>query len=686
MFVLKFFLFIWNNITRLLIAKYRLNVIYVLLLLMIASIFSFILSLSLCNPLLNQWDAIIHYLVMAKSIINTHNLTYNFYYLSNKAAIYPPFAPLIYSYVVYLSEGHYLRFLGPFYFILLTIVIFLITKNLTKNQTISLMAPILFGSLLVTQVHLSAESLYLDPPLVSYSSLTLYGILKYISSSDNKGLWLFVSSISSSLALLSNELGMVSVFFMLPFLMLEIFKSGARRPIFIFQWIVPFLIFYYWLILRKYPTDMLISSGALISLIVTMLYFLTRNLENIHPSLDYHVSCRKRIFTFGAFLLPLLFPAVFYLFNLITTGNISTRFMLKDYLVALSFGFIPSGGGAPITPIKYWQLYGLITSPWMHGYHLVLLLLGIIFIIRKRKTEELLLIQYICLLLLSCSLFYFANYQGTEYRRLFYFAPFTSIIATLGLMEMFTSNHARSNLITSLMLLVVSTTVYYNWHVLWNFYAFYNKIVNIVDYPGSVLSDIRGLLIFNSVWLALILTLRRRKPFNAAQYKSKIHAIVVIVMIVAIILSAINVFDVLSFMKSKNLKIEYLDSYEVFWTCRDVIRYYINNIKDDHVTLVFYGQALPIAYFADRKVVTISNIQGFIPLFNILNYNSTDELVEKLVENNIKYLLLGKEQLPGEYFRQKDFLNRYPEFLDVINNRSEKLADFNYFVLYKIKE
>ncbi|MEM2794060.1 MAG: hypothetical protein QW511_05335, partial [Candidatus Methanomethylicia archaeon] len=354
-----------------------------LIIIIIISILSFYFTLSLYVPIFHQWDAITNYLVMAKSITLTGNLTYNIYYLSKESAFYPPIAPLLYAFLMSINGGYYFRFTGIYYLIILIIIIYAISLKISKNNTIvSIIASLTFTSFLAVQVLLTSESLYLDPLFLLYSSITIYALISSISSrnSSQEMFWLLVANIASSLSLLSNELGIICVFLVFS----SIIKRATKKYLEEIILITPQITNYIWMLIRKYPIDLLISCGLLICFTFTILVFLSYR-KQPHISNGANIKFNKKIILLFS---PLFIPFIFYSSSLILTGNLSTRFMFQDYLIALSYGFIPSGGG-PISPFNYWRWYGLFTSNWIGAYYIPFSMLGMrtLFLFSKRDEK-----------------------------------------------------------------------------------------------------------------------------------------------------------------------------------------------------------------------------------------------------------------------------------------------------------
>lgn len=653
-----------------------------LMIVIIVAILLFNSILSLYIPIYHQWDAIIHYLLMAKSVTLTGNFTYNIYYLSKESAFYPPMAPLLYAFLMSISGDYSFRLIGIYYLIMLIIVVYAISLKISQNNITSITASLTFLSFLAIQVLLASESLYLDPLFLLYFSITTYALISSVSNYDSlrETFWLLTASITSSLSFLSNELGIICVFLVFSSIIRRTIKRKYLEEAIL---IAPHIIYYAWLIIRKYPTDFLTSYGLLLCFTFSLLFFIGPERRMLAGDKSGIKFDRKVVGIFCPFFIPLLF----YSSSLVLTSNPSARFMLQDYLAALSYGFIPSGGG-PVSPLSYWRWYGLFTSNWMGAYYIVYAILGISLLFlksRKDKKAELIL-KCLLVLLLSWSAFYFCNFQGTEYRRLTYFAPIFSVIIAEGVHGLFKDRKLQC-IISAYYACYIVTVTYYNWFFRWSFSDYYEKLVNLVDYPGNIISDPFGITVFNTISILVLFSIYYSQKRIKINIRRPLAIMLICFLLASFFIANLSV-EYLNFIKVRKrpLNPAFYDSYHTFWFCNDVIEYYNNIINDSYTTLVFEGYALPISFFANRSVVGPAILQTFIPLIDILDYNSTIDLLRKLNERRIKYIIVAKDGLPGSRIRQISFLERYPEFKEIIENKSVKIINFKYFILYKIED
>lgn len=194
----------------------------------------FIFTLTVTHSIFIEYDAIFLYLPLAKSIIKTGNLQYDYYHQTNLTTASQPAMPIIYSWLNYFCESWVnfnlvLRIIPFVYTILTSISIYLITKEISNNSTSAIIALLCFLSMPITSAIASNYSLYLDIPFTFLLTLSLFILLKIHSKQENNNFWLLMLGITASFMLLEKDLS----FFILPelivILLIPIFLSFSKK-------------------------------------------------------------------------------------------------------------------------------------------------------------------------------------------------------------------------------------------------------------------------------------------------------------------------------------------------------------------------------------------------------------------------------------------------------------------------
>jgi len=148
-----------------------LHVFYLLL------IGGFVVLLTMFTSIIQNVDAVIYYLPMAKAILQTGRMGYSPLYLSKVAMTYPPTLPLMYSFIIHATGDIYLRFMPVIYFLLMNVVIFQLSSRLS-GRNVGFIAVVTYSSMLATQMLVVLEGLSFDLGYVFYVTLALYALLR----------------------------------------------------------------------------------------------------------------------------------------------------------------------------------------------------------------------------------------------------------------------------------------------------------------------------------------------------------------------------------------------------------------------------------------------------------------------------------------------------------------------------
>jgi len=688
---------------RLLIRKqhsgisFKINSHKILLLISSTPLLLIILTLTISHSIFIEYDAIFLYLPYAKSIVETGGLQYALYHQTSLLTTLSPAMPIIYAWLRYFC-GNWMDFILavriiPFVYIILTgTSVYLISKQLSNNSTIATIAFLCFLSIPVTSAIASNYSLYLDIPFTFLLTLNLLIFLKiFLKHGDNK-FWYLMLGITSSFMLLIKDMSalilpaLIAILLVpalpqfdkklrvLLILMLSILFTGAYNFFFVWD-------------LCHFPTNMItgfiirqLPIFVVVIIFSFMLYDLSRHEREIinKSSLLY-------------FFLPLIPAVVYFLRNLFSFGAVSSSLFLfnADFKAAMKL-IIEARGVVKHLPTNIheplrWDI--LFTSFNLGAILLIPAVLGLFTVFYNFKSKPILrkksfiLLSFFLILLSLWSWIFYCSCQGSELRRLYYFAPLLAIFAAIGIQT--TIKHTKSRNIVPRFIMFNSFVFAYLWALRFNISS-----SNIEQLRSTLLSlkiaDMETLLVFAFFFLLSFY------PFNINFQKisikkhmktiSRVVRLMIPLTLIILVSSLILPFSFATLSNSQE-NITYVPPH---WEndLYEVISYINHEVKDNYTIVTCY--ALPIAYFTNHPVIEVCRYDGLITLLKL--NESSPKLIDTLREQNIAYLLFPKPAHSHyDYFIKlsnnlpilsTEFISKTPHIL--------LLKEFSKFKLYKV--
>jgi hypothetical protein len=672
------------------------NVFYLLL------IWGFIFLLTMFTSIIQNVDAVIYYLPMAKAILQTGGLGYSPLYISEVAITYPPTLPLMYSFIMHATGDIYLRFIPVVYFLLTNVVIFQLSSRLS-NRKVGFIAVVVYSSMLATQMLVVLEGLSFDLGYVFYTALAVYALLKGF---DGTGLfWYLIAGISCGMAAVTKETGLLTLMLILSILLFHS-KSKLRRGLFL---VTSTLFFTSMLTIETFTsTSSLIPISTpylhrlfLIAVSFTLFWYLSKS-----RSLDNSRTVKwSQIIPFLALA---VFPCLFYLRNILSLGVLTPGFAPR-LASAIAEAEVPSTWVIPQPP----DLSSLLAVPFIFhiDWHLILLTspVGLVFLIpsigglffiarrflrRGERDVQVLLMWFISLLvlwsylssLLSWPSYDFSFWPSFQYRRLYYFAPFLSIVIGYG----FATLSKKINLGNHVLLQFVTyntLVLAYIWFFRQSLKSFILRWIFEVTVTDVVLfSSLFVLVLFAPVALKKLKTSWKSDSSN--QDLKKILPLLSVVVLLGNLLFPIYLVSVgTTWISRESWDPAFYNQLESSppglgrepWL--EVIDFYRQNFQDDYVTLMFNSYVF--AYFADRPVIDPYRSFSYEPLIPLLKIEDEEMLIQKLVEMRIRYFLLPKPTVPDVYSTFEAFANKYLLFRTVNQNPAfSEVKEFTFYKLY----
>lgn len=641
-----------------------------------------------------EWDAITTYIPATKAMLLDKGFAYNSYRLLGFPDASPTI-PILWGYSADLSDIASLYILTAVFFVLTLLTMFLIARKVFPRDVALASLP-MFIALPVTVLTLSARSLYLDIPFLSYLLATLYAVVRIVGLRESgiKSTWLeygmftiggvlmFFTRVEFALPLIS----ILVVLFVLTYKpkYWEIISAGA---IFIFSMISDGF-----RELRKIDAGLFVLSDFLpwFLLILTMsllIFFLLRATSRQYEGRGL-VSGRCFVL-----ILAIASPAIIFLL---------TNVMIHGFVVpgwALWNGDMLSSNRilntlTPTTlanPTEILRFDRLLWIWWLAPVFLVPVIFSICTFaigfmkrtkprVRKASTTAMaILIVFIGLLLLWSQL-----YCDPQPRRLFYFAPFVALVAAYGasrVKKLFGLSGfglrvcAYATVITGFFLMRLGAQTANDISLMYaNLYE-----PTAADAVLIIFSSVAFLLIFFPYEASFKKIQANLKNLNLIKTSAVLLAACAIIGFFLIPMAPI-----VSNVLSEGDQTRYKYDRERWWLqYPDVVDYYNKNVTTDGVTIGFYCSDL--ITFANRSVIDLSDPVYGMPIYSVLNTSNETLVANTLKELNCKYFLKPKSNNPY-YDLYEKLVNStiLGKILSVDNPSLRFIADFDYVTLYEL--
>jgi hypothetical protein len=666
----------------------------------------FVVLLTMFTSIIQNVDAVIYYLPMAKAILQTGRIGYNPLYLSEVAMTYPPALPLMYSFIMHATGDIYLRFMPVVYFLLTNVVIFKLSSRLS-GRNVGFIAVVAYSSMLATQMLVVLEGFSFDLGYVFYTTMAVYAVLRGF---DVKGrFWFLIAGISCGLAAITKETGLLTLLIILSILLYHS-RSKFRRGLFL----VTSTLFFTGI--QVFETLALKSSLATIStpflhrfFLIAVLFVLFWYLSKLRSSDDSRVIRRKQLIPFLALSVV---PCLFYLRNILSMGVLTPGFAprLASAIVEADVPPVwsvlqPPDLSSPLAfPFIFhidWHII-LLTTP-VGLVYAIPCFVGLFVVIRRfmqrgERDVQVLLIWFTSILmlwsymssLLSWPSYGFSFWPSFQYRRLYYFSPFLSIMIGYG----FTVLSKKVNLGDYIQLHFIT----YNTLALVCIWLFRQSLESFIlrwIFEATVadvvmFSSLFVLVLFVPVLLKKLKTSWKSDSSKRSGALQKILPFLFAVVLFANLLLPVYLLSVgMSWIDQEGWDPAFYNQLESSpsklgrdpWL--EVINYYHQNVQDDYVTIMFNSYVF--VYFADKPVIDPYRSFSYEPLIPLLKIEDEETLIQKLEETRVRYFLLPKSTIPELYSTFEKFVDKFLLFRTVTQNSSFKeIEEFTFYNLYML--
>jgi hypothetical protein len=680
--------------------SYKLDYLNFILMILLVTLLTLVYVLTATHSIFSEFDAIFQYLPSAKSMITLGNLNYDYYLQTGLTTAGPSAIPINYAWIIYLSSGtNYdlaLRSVPFIYIGLTSIVIYLSSKELLHDSIIAAIAPIVFLSIPVIGAITSNFSLYLDIPFTFLLFLSMFILLKISSKKEVSNFWWFMLGSAVSFMLLEKDM----TFLILPSLVataiilnVKIDKKKWRIMTAILislLFTASYNFFFVWDLLQSSSNITILFIKELPAIIGGAIFFvlLLRN----------PISNLRRInkVTIFAFCFPMLPVLIYVLRNLLAFGAISYSLPLFNADWRIATLLMNQAGrttsNLPMTLLDVLRWDTLFTSLNLGVAFLIPALSGlfiVIFASLKKNIDDARNFVILVFLLILITLWAWAfnvSYQGSELRRLYYFAPLVAIFTAVGT-NAIASHSNTTKWVVHRFVIFESLILLYLWGFKLNISALNTGQLStkllLLGNPNSDTLLAFAFFFILSFYPFNINTeiLRVRKRLTTAL----MHAPLVIPSaLIALLL--ITVIVPFSFNNLSNAR-ENATMVPQDWEngLYDVISYINSEIKDNSTIMTCY--ALPIGYFTGHPIIELTRYDGISNLLTLANEGSNiQQTTADLLERNIHYLLFPRtdhnyysyfENLSKNFtFLSADFILRNPNLF--------LMKEFSKFELYKI--
>jgi hypothetical protein len=663
----------------------------------------FVVLLTMFTSIIQNVDAVIYYLPMAKAILQTGRIGYSPLYLSEVAMTYPPALPLMYSFIMHATGDIFLRFIPVIFFLLTNMVIFQLASRLSDRK-VGFIAVVAYSSMLATQMLIVLEGLSLDLGYVFYTTMAVYSLLRGFDEGGR--FWYLIAGMSCGLAAVTKETGLLTLLLVLSLLLFHS-RFKLRRGIFLITSTLFFTGMQAFEIVASRSSSLTIISAPhlqrffLVAVLSALLWYLSKR----HHLDDSRAVTRSQLIPFLALS---VIPCLFYLRNVLSLG-------------VLTPGFAPSLASA-IAEADVPQVWSVLKPPDLSSplalpfifhldWHFILLTspVGLIFLIpgvagllvvtRRfvrggERDVPVFLMWFVSLLvmwsflssILAWHTYGFSFWPSFQYRRLYYFAPILSILVGWGFTSLSTriglEKHVRLHFLTYNALALACIWLFRqsleSFILRWIFEA---TVMDVI-----LFSSLFVLVLFVPVFVKKLGTSWKRH--SSKHGPKKLLPLLPAVVLLANLLLPIYLISVgTSWIGREGWDPAFYNQLESSppglgrepWL--EVIDYYHQNIREDYVTVMFNSYVF--AYFTNKPTIDPYRSFSYEPLLPLLKIEDEETLIQKLLEMRVRYFLLPKPTAPELYSTFETFAERYLLFRMVTQNPAfTEVEEFTFYRLY----
>jgi len=595
------------------------------------------------HSIIYEWDAVYYYIPIAKSLVLSGHLSNVLRDLD--FVEYSPAIPIFYSFILHFGENiENLYTISSIFFILIVLAIFELTRKMGLGD-VSFIAAFIFIVFPSTQIVIGSRFLYLDLPFLFYFTTSLLLVIK-MTEDDNKGITeIFLLLDFVLLFLTRTELSL----FVLPTLFIAYFlpsNVNVKMDLFLAFFAlfsVPLLrdlrnlIFGGFITLCRFVN---IYTPYFVAFVIFLILYALVKKES-SSTIFLSVARMKEL------LLKLLIwsfasaPALIYFVvnNILRGGFIVPGFYVNPKYVELDAFFIQLYGSSITGQQTCFPCSGLLaslTSWWSFAPFFSLILLGLLracysYKLNKKISKR--VVKFVWAYL-GFFIFWIGLNCDPQPRRILYFIPFASIVASYGVALLADWSWYFTNM---LYLIIVSL-------VLMNKYisiARFNKInvnimhyvypktytVSMIDY-GTILSFFLIYFLIAGIYLVI------------KKYRKQIFVIASILMMIMIFLEATYPLFLEVSLNGSDLKMKLLWKTSYY---PEVVNFYKNQSIIDQKTLDF-GINEMLTFTNSRFIdFSASSIYSFKILDKLKEKPSLDEFLSYLLSINVSYILIPTE-------------------------------------------
>ncbi len=664
--------------------------------LLLLVIFAFTTS----HSIFAEYDAFFYYLPKAESIVKTAGLEYNYYMQTDMLSPTPPGIPLVYAWFNFLCNSAVTFDLAvrvfPFIYIVLTsIVVYLISKEISQDSKVSIIGAISFISMPIVLAVSSNYSLYLDVPFTFLFYSAGLVLLKIYRKYENANFWWFMLGSTISLLLLVKEVSVI----LLPSLFalgLLLLLSRAKKLTIVSAiglsiiFVISYNVFLIW-DLFHFPIHLLFGYAirqlpVLVVFVLILPLFYKMLAAN---SLSEIISVRHLI----CFSVPLI-VFIFYCARNFLVGGIPI-----PLLILLDENYIAAGALMPSITAEVGALRNLPTILDILRWDVLFsaISLGAIFVIpsltglftsihdffKKRNIEKsFLLLSFFLMLLVFWSWAFYNKYEGPELRRLYYFAPLFAIFIAMGIKKIAEATGTMHSLVARFAIFDCLALIYL-WAFKFNIGASGIPHINDGLFRSLGVAGVEMLIVFAFFFVVLFLLpipnlKSTRRIFGKLLHHSHSFLPFIFIGLLSFSLVPVSLNAVINVQEN----VYYLPE---GWqnNLDEVIPYFNQELQDDYTIITCHAHHL--SYFTKHPVIEVTSVYGVINLQN-LNGDSVEDLKNGLIDRNIRYLLFpNSNHTYYEFF--EDLSEKLPALnIDLLSRSPYVLSskEFSKFNLYTI--
>ncbi len=628
----------------------RISKTNILLLFFLLALLTFIItSIIYSSTLFSEYDPIKLYLPLSKSIITSGGLQTDPYHVNDLFMTSDPAISLMFAWIIWGAGSETLIILPVIIFLLTTITVFSLATELFLKKEIALISAIIFASLPVVMGVFVTFNLYRDIYFIFYILTALLFLIK--GGRTSRKLYFLLAGMSASLALLTSSMAIFIVPFLFSICLLLAQKTRTFWVILLCSLIstLPFMFLFAWDLLSGLEFNQIIVRETLVCFFTVIIFLVLHFFDTKSTSGN---KGKNHFFFIVYFSLPVLPILIFFYRNITQFGAINSEWIPSNFNLNTAKALL-SPVTDSVTPVylNYIRFDNLFTNLLLSGLYIIPISVGIFFVYKKMRLKLSLALVLFVIFSIGLVLFWAWTFQcsflGSEFRRLYYFAPFLSIAMGFGIYSLMTLLN-RKHYGVRFVLFITSLTLYF-YLVKLNinnapslsgpFYQF--GIASLMDLAiGAVLFAIFFLLDVNS---SLLEKIRKR----SIHIKGKARIVIVPVICSMLLLIPFTPFFsniIANPVGNRSPDINYENG------ILGVADYYKTNITDDYTTLTFYGYELIL--FANRTILEFTKPQDVSSILPILTSSNSTEIIQKLTESNIRYFLIPRQSHSAyDYFK-----------------------------------